>query len=93
MYGIPNMKLEKHIIDRKINVMNEEGINFVTGVNVGKDVKATKLLKEYDCCGTCLRCQKSARYQCTGQRCKRYLFCSGFSCTDHKKSVGFQSER
>ena len=48
MYGIPNMKLEKHIIDRKINVMTEEGINFVTGVNVGKDEKAAKLMKEYD---------------------------------------------
>ncbi|MDD5795713.1 MAG: glutamate synthase subunit beta [Oscillospiraceae bacterium] len=48
MYGIPNMKLEKEIIDRKINIMKEEGIEFKTGVNVGKDVKATELLKEYD---------------------------------------------
>lgn len=48
MYGIPNMKLEKHIIDRKVNMMKEEGIEFITGVNVGKDVKAAKLQKEYD---------------------------------------------
>ena len=48
MYGIPNMKLEKQIIDRKINVMKEEGVTFVTGVNVGKNYKAAKLLKEYD---------------------------------------------
>ncbi len=48
MYGIPNMKLEKHIIDRRINLMKEEGIEFVTGVNVGADIKANKLLKEYD---------------------------------------------
>ncbi len=48
MYGIPNMKLEKHIIERKINIMKEEGVEFVTGVNVGRDVKASKLLKEYD---------------------------------------------
>ncbi len=48
MYGIPNMKLEKWVIDRKINIMKEEGVAFVTGVNVGKDVKAAKLLKEYD---------------------------------------------
>ena len=48
MYGIPNMKLEKQIIDRKINVMKEEGIEFITGVNVGKDIKAAKLLKDYD---------------------------------------------
>ncbi len=48
MYGIPNMKLEKHVIERKVNIMEEEGVEFVTGVNVGKDVKAAKLLKDYD---------------------------------------------
>ncbi len=48
MYGIPNMKLDKHIVDRKVAVMKAEGVEFVTGVNVGKDVKAAKLLKEYD---------------------------------------------
>ena len=48
MYGIPNMKLEKHVIDRKVDVMKEEGVEFRTNVNVGKDVKADQLLKEYD---------------------------------------------
>lgn len=48
MYGIPNMKLQKEVIDRKINVMKEESIEFVTGANVGKEVKPAKLLKEYD---------------------------------------------
>ena len=54
-YGIPNMKLEKQIIDRKLAVMEEEGITFVTGCNIGKDRKASELLKEFDrvilCCG------------------------------------------
>ena len=48
MYGIPNMKLEKHIIERKVKIMEEEGVTFLTGVNVGVDVKAAKLLKDYD---------------------------------------------
>lgn len=47
-YGIPNMKLEKQIIDRKIAIMEEEGVVFKTGCNVGKDVKAASILKEYD---------------------------------------------
>lgn len=55
MYGIPNMKLEKQIIERKINIMKEEGIEFRTGVNVGKDITAAELLKDFDrvilCCG------------------------------------------
>ena len=48
MYGIPNMKLEKHIIDRKIEVMKAEGVTFITGADVGKNYKAGKLKKEFD---------------------------------------------
>ncbi len=48
MYGIPNMKLEKRFVDRKINVMKAEGVNFVTGVNVGVDITAEEILKQYD---------------------------------------------
>ncbi len=48
MYGIPNMKLEKQIIERKIAVMKEEGITFLTGVDVGRDEKASKIIKSYD---------------------------------------------
>ena len=48
MYGIPNMKLEKHIIERKIKVMEAEGVTFVTNTDIGRDKKADKLLKEFD---------------------------------------------
>lgn len=48
MYGIPNMKLEKNVIDRKIDIMKQEGVEFKTGVDVGKDIKASDLLKDYD---------------------------------------------
>ena len=48
MYGIPNMKLEKQYIDRKVSIMKEEGITFKTNVNVGVDIKAKQLLKEFD---------------------------------------------
>ena len=49
MYGIPNMKLEKNVIDRKVNMMKAEGIEFVTNADIGNTVKAEKLMKEYDC--------------------------------------------
>lgn len=55
MYGIPNMKLEKHIVARKIDIMKAEGVTFKTGVNVGKDISAKELTEQYDrvilCCG------------------------------------------
>ena len=54
-YGIPNMKLEKSVIDRKVRIMEEGGIHFVTNANVGQNVDAKKLLKDFDrvvlCCG------------------------------------------
>ena len=48
MYGIPNMKLEKDIVQRKVKIMEEEGVTFLTGIDVGKDIKPSQLLKEYD---------------------------------------------
>lgn len=48
MYGIPNMKLEKHVIDRKVSIMKEEGVTFVTGADVGRNYKVNKLMREFD---------------------------------------------
>lgn len=48
MYGIPNMKLDKQLVLRKIEIMKQEGVTFVTGANVGKNVKASKIMKEFD---------------------------------------------
>ena len=48
MYGIPNMKLEKTVIERRAEILKEEGIIFKTCVNVGVDVKYSELDKEYD---------------------------------------------
>ncbi|MBR1571823.1 MAG: glutamate synthase subunit beta [Lachnospiraceae bacterium] len=54
-YGIPNMKLDKRIIDRRIDLMEKAGIEFRCNINVGVDITGDELLKEYDrvvlCCG------------------------------------------
>ena len=47
-YGIPDFKLNKGIIDRRLNIFEEEGILFKTSVFVGKDVTKEELLNEYD---------------------------------------------
>ncbi len=48
MYGIPNMKLDKGIIDRRVQLMRDEGVEFVTNVDVGKDVDVVQLKNEND---------------------------------------------
>ena len=47
-YGIPNMKLDKSVIDRRVKLMEAEGVVFQTGVDVGKDRKASQIRKEFD---------------------------------------------
>ena len=55
MYGIPNMKLEKWVIDRRVERLVQEGVQFKTGANVGGNVSAEELMQNNDvvllCCG------------------------------------------
>ncbi|MCD8211921.1 MAG: glutamate synthase subunit beta [Oscillospiraceae bacterium] len=55
MYGIPNMKLDKKIIRRRLDLMEEEGVKFVTNADVGNGYDAGQLVKDFDavvlCCG------------------------------------------
>jgi len=48
-YGIPDFKLEKSIIDRRLKQLAAEGVEFQTGVNVGEDISARYLRKTFDC--------------------------------------------
>ena len=55
VYGIPNMKLEKSIVQRRVDLLAAEGIEFRTNVSVGKDILADELKADFDavvlCCG------------------------------------------
>jgi glutamate synthase (NADPH/NADH) small chain len=48
MYGIPNMKLGKDLVDRRVDLLRDSGIEFVTNVNVGKDILVKDLESDYD---------------------------------------------
>lgn len=48
MYGIPNMKLDKNLIKRRVNLMRDEGIEFQTNVRVGEDITAEELKNNFD---------------------------------------------
>jgi NAD(P)H-dependent glutamate synthase small subunit len=48
MYGIPNMKLDKQVVNRRVELLRAAGIEFVTGADVGKNVDAAKLHAEHD---------------------------------------------
>ncbi len=84
VYGIPNMKLEKHIIDRKIKIMEEEGIVFRTGCNVGVDIKAEQLLKEYDRVILCGGAKNPRDIKAPGRDAKGIYFAVDFLKTTTK---------
>ena len=48
MYGIPPMKLEKQMVDRRVNLLREEGITFVTNAHVGVNTDARELVERHD---------------------------------------------
>ncbi len=52
-YGIPDFKMEKHIIDRRVAVLKEEGIVFKTNIEIGKDYTADKLKVDFDAVVLC----------------------------------------
>ena len=47
-YGIPNMKLDKEIIERRIKILEAEGVIFKNNVNVGKDIEASQIIADFD---------------------------------------------
>ncbi len=52
-YGIPDFKMEKTVIDRRLEILEKEGIEFRCGVHVGVDIKAAKLQKDFDAIVLC----------------------------------------
>ncbi len=77
-YGIPNMKLEKQVIDRRLAVMEAEGIKFVTNANVGDNVKAADILKEYDAVVLACGASNPRDIQAPGREAKGIYFAVDF---------------
>ncbi|MCW8865639.1 MAG: glutamate synthase subunit beta [Colwellia sp.] len=54
MYGIPNMKLQKELVQRRVDILAEEGIVFVTNTEVGKDISVEQLENDFDAIVLCI---------------------------------------
>ncbi|OLS40394.1 glutamate synthase small subunit [Bacillus sp. MRMR6] len=61
MYGIPNMKLDKEVVERRIRLLTQEGIQFVTNTEIGKDVTAEELRAQFDAVILCTGAQKQRK--------------------------------
>ncbi|MGI5971281.1 MAG: glutamate synthase subunit beta [Oscillospiraceae bacterium] len=74
MYGIPNMKLEKSVVLRRISLMEEEGVIFRTGVEVGEDLPAAALKKDFDAVVLCIGSKKPRDLSVEGRNCSGVHF-------------------
>ena len=79
-YGIPDFKMEKNIIDRRLKVMQAEGINFKINIEVGKTISAEDIENEYD-----------AIVICTGASVKRELPIPGSELKGAEQEMDFFS--
>lgn len=84
MYGIPNMKLEKIIIDRRVKLMENEGIVFKTGVELGKDVTAATLKQDFDAVVLCIGAKKARDLTVPGRDCQGVYFAVDFLSANTK---------
>ncbi|KQU24739.1 glutamate synthase small subunit [Peribacillus butanolivorans] len=69
-YGIPNMKLEKDVVARRIKLLNQEGIDFVTNTEIGKDISSEELQNQYDAVILCTGAQKQRDLVIEGREAK-----------------------
>ncbi|MBN1217319.1 MAG: glutamate synthase subunit beta [Anaerolineae bacterium] len=77
-YGIPNMKLEKHIVQRRVDLMTAEGVKFVTNTEVGIDYPADKLVSEFDAVVLCGGATKPRDLPIEGRELKGIHFAMEF---------------
>lgn len=74
MYGIPNMKLDKKIVERRVNLMKAEGVTFITNADVGRNVDAKQLLSEYDAVALCCGAKKPRPLSAQGSEAQGIMF-------------------
>lgn len=81
MYGIPNMKLEKETVERRVNLLREEGIEFVTNADIGRNVDINELKSNYDALALCVGSTKPRDLPIPGRELKGVYFAMvSFQC-------------
>lgn len=79
IYGIPNMKLDKRIVERRIKLMEKEGVSFILGTDIGKDSKEVKkILEEFDAVVLAIGAKNARPLTAKGADCQGVMFAVDF---------------
>jgi glutamate synthase (NADPH/NADH) small chain len=92
MYGIPNMKLDKGVVQRRVDLMAAEGVKFVTNCEVGRDYPAGKLLEEFQAAVLCGGATKPRDLPVEGRNLKGVHFAMEFLTANTKSLLAKQKQ-
>ena len=92
IYGIPNFKLEKYVVERRTNLLKESGINFVHNFEVGKDKSLDQLRKKHDAILIATGVYKAREIEVPGHNLKNIFPAMEFLTASNKKGLGDKVE-
>ena len=87
-YGIPQFKLEKHLIDRRLEQMSAEGVKFVTGAEVGKNIAVEDLQREFDAIVLAGGAEQPRDLNVPGRELKGIHFAMDFLAQQNHRNLG-----
>lgn len=91
-YGIPDFKLAKAVIDRRLKQMADEGVRFITDIVVGKDVSAHYLQKRFDCVCLTMGAGQPRDLAVQGRNYENVLFAMDYLTLQNKLCSGEQTQ-
>lgn len=87
-YGIPNMKLEKSVVQRRIDLLEAEGIRFVLNTEIGKDISAEEIKESFDSVILCTGATKPFDLPIPGRELKGVHFAMDYLKQSVKETIG-----
>ena len=87
-YGIPQFKLEKHIVDRRLEQMSAEGVKFVTGAEVGKNVSVEDIRHDFDAIVLAGGAEQSRDLKVPGRELKGIHFAMEYLPQQNRRCLG-----
>lgn len=91
-FGIPDFKLEKGIVDRRLDQLEQEGVTFRTGVNVGVELAASDLRRDFDAVLLCVGCEQPRDLPVEGRALSGIHFAMEFLTQQNRRVAGSRPE-
>jgi glutamate synthase (NADPH/NADH) small chain len=87
-YGIPDFKMEKSLVERRVQQMTEEGVVFKTSVDIGRDITADQLRAEFDAIVLCIGSRKPRDLEVPGRELQGIHYAMDFLTQQNKRVAG-----